>query len=97
MRPSWRVTFLIMAELAVHNIALWKATVVLIGYWSFERLDQWLSKRAKEKVIDDETDGWRTDPDNPEYEDNGQLTRVKLSDKEQIMVTRVAELLRRIP
>ena len=86
-----------MAELAVHNIALWKATVVLIGYWSFERLDQWLSKRAKEKVIDDETDGWRTDPDNPEYEDNGQLTRVKLSDKEQIMVTRVAELLRRIP
>ena len=86
-----------MAELAVHNIALWKATVVLIGYWSFERLDQWLSKTAKEKVIDDETDGWRTDPDNPEYEDNGQLTRVKLSDKEQIMVTRVAELLRRIP
>jgi len=86
-----------MAALAVHNIALWKATVVLIGYWSFERLDQWLSKRAKERVIDDETDGWRTDPDNPEYEDNGQLTRVKLSDKEQIMVTRVAELLRRIP
>lgn len=88
---------MIVAAGVVFHVAPWATFLVLIGYWSFERLDQWLARRAKEKAIENELWGWETDPEDPESETKGQLTRVKLDGKDQIIVARVAELLRRIP
>ncbi len=94
---SFRATFLILAAAVIFHVSVWETCLVLVGYFSFARLDEWLAKKAKEKVIDDEMEGWETDPDNPEYETKGDLSRVKLTGKEQIVAARVAHLLRRIP
>jgi hypothetical protein len=93
----FRAAFLILAAAAIFNVSAWKAGIVLIGYLSFAYLDQWLAKRAKNKVIEGETSGWETDSDDPAWETKGNLARVKLTGHEQIIVTRVAEILRRIP
>ena len=46
------------------------------------------------EAIHDETDGWKANPDDPEWEVKGNLTRVRLPDKEAILVNRVAAVLR---
>ena len=62
-------------------------------------LDQWLARRAWreriQQVINDESE-WKQDPNDPQWEVKGGLTRIKLPQNEQIVVTRVAEILRRI-
>jgi hypothetical protein len=99
MQPSWRALFLIVVAAGVFHIAEWQFFLVVFGYLGFESLDQWLAKRAKSKAIDaaieDELYGWETDPDDPEYEDKNELTRVRLTSEQRIVVGRIAELLRR--
>jgi hypothetical protein len=97
MQTSLRSAFLIVAAAAVLDLSLLKTCLILIGYWCFERLDLWLAKRVKDAAIADVMDGWETNPEYPEDEDKGGLTRVKLSGPNQIIVARVAELLRRVP
>ena len=94
---SARAAFLLIAAAAIFHLPVWKVCLLLIGYVGFESLDQWLAKRAKGKVIEDEIYGWETDRDDSSEETKGNLTRVKLSGHQQIIVTRVAEILRRIP
>jgi len=70
--------------------------LLFFGYFGFAAIDQWLANRATEKVINGEVSGWTPDADSPGWESNGNLSRVRLPQNEQIVVTRVAELLRRI-
>jgi hypothetical protein len=96
MQTSYRAVFVLMIAGAAFRFSFWHTCLVLIGYLSFEHLDQWLSKRAREKIIADETSGWETDPKDPAWENKGNLTRVKLNGDAQIIVTRLADLIRRI-
>jgi hypothetical protein len=96
MQTSWRVAFLIVAASAVMHISPWKTAIVLFGYWGFEHLDNRLARREKEKAIADEIEGWTPDPSDLTYEDKGEMSRVRLSGSDQIIVARVAEILRRI-
>jgi hypothetical protein len=57
-------------------------------------LDQRLAKKAREESIDKVMFGWEPSKDDPEYEDKGGLTRVRLTGKDQILAARIAELLR---
>ncbi len=73
------IAFLIVAAAIMFHRSAWEICLLLIGYWSFTRLDQWLAKRTKRKEIDYETDGWETDPSDPGYETKGNLARAKLA------------------
>jgi hypothetical protein len=101
MQTSWRIVFLIAAAAAVAHLTTWTMLVILFGYLGFERLDNWLVRRERqkerEKVIEDEMWGWEPSPDDSNCEDKGEMSRVRLTGSDQIIVSRVAELLRRIP
>jgi len=66
-------------------------------YGVCDYFDRWYAKRAKAaaiaKGIADVMDEWEFDPDAPAWENKGKLKRIKLAEKEQIVVARVAELL----
>lgn len=93
---TFRAGFLILAAAKFFHLSFSQACLLLIGYFGFAALDQWLANRATEKVIDGEVSGWTVDPDNSGFESKGNLSRVRLPQNEQIVVTRVAELLRKI-
>ena len=69
--------------------------IVLIGYAICAWLDQWMYDRARDKVFESEIYSWEQDPDDLEYETSGGLR--KLTGESQIIVTRVAEIIRRMP
>ena len=92
----FRTSFLIVAAGVVLHVAVLPICAVLIGYAAFASLDKWLAHKRREAVIDHEIHGWVVDPEDPESENKGNLSRVKLPSKEQIVVARVGELLRRI-
>ena len=93
---SFKVAFLVVSAAFIFHVTPFQTCILLLGYGGFASLDQWLAARAKTKVLEGEIYGWTVDPDNPEMETKGDMARVKLPIKEQIVVTRVAELLRRI-
>jgi hypothetical protein len=93
---SFRALLLIVAAGVVLHIAALPVCTVLVGYFGFASLDKWLANRAREAAIDYEISGWIVDSKDPESESRGALSREKLPNKDQIVVTRIAELLRRI-
>jgi hypothetical protein len=96
MRPSFRVLFLIVAVSLVLHVSALNTLVILIGYAIAENVDHRLAKREREKWIEGELDGWKQSTDYAEYEDKGNLTRLKLTGQNQIIAARVAQLLRGI-
>jgi len=92
----FRTSFLIVAAGVILHVAVLPICVVLIGYVGFASLDKWLAHKRREAVFDYELYGWVVDPEDPDSESKGGLSRVKLLSKEQIVVARVAELLRRM-
>jgi hypothetical protein len=93
---SLRAGFLIVAAALVLNLSYWQTGLVLAGYFGFARIDEWLANRARAKVIDDEVIGWTVDADNPDHETHGNWSRVRLPQNEQVVLWRVAELLRKL-
>jgi len=93
---SWRAGFLIVAVASILHVSYLQTCFLVIGYFGFSRLDDWIANRARGKVVDDEVIGWTVDADNSELETKGNWSRVRLPQTEQILVWRVAELLRRI-
>lgn len=94
---SWRALFLVgAAVVGVFNLQGWQVPLFMFAYICLARLDEWLGRRAKERVIADELDGWEPDKEDPDSEIKGNLSRLKLSKRDQVIVTRIAQLLRRI-
>jgi hypothetical protein len=84
---------------------------LVVIYYACRLFDQWRANLARKKVInaiDDETEGWETDPDDPEWERIGALLlenpptrseklwnrRLKLRFPEAIVVKRMTDVLR---
>lgn len=95
MRPSVRTWFLLIVASVAFKLSNWNTAVLLIGYGIAEHIDQWRARKAREELYESEIVGWEQSKDDPEWEDKGGLTRVRLAGPNQIIVTRVAELLRR--
>jgi hypothetical protein len=93
---SWRAGFLVIVAVVVLHLSDWQAGFVIGGYFGFARLDEWLANRARAKAIDEELNGWTPDAEDSQFESKGNWSRMRLSQNEQIVVTRVAELLRKI-
>ena len=94
MRPSFRAIFLISAASAVLHVSPSNMLIVLVGYIGFERLDWWLARKAREKKFDDIIFEWQQSNKESEWEVKGTLTRIRLTGQNQIITTRVADLLR---
>jgi hypothetical protein len=92
----FRTAFLIVAAGVILHVAILPICIVLIGYVGFASLDKWLARKRRQAVIDHEISGWLVDPQDPQSESKGALSRIRLVGSEQIAVTRVAELLGRI-
>jgi hypothetical protein len=91
-----RVYFLILATFLVFRLPLWEGVAVFVGYYICERVDQWLERRRKDRIFDEETMLWEEDPEDPTHETFGNLSRIKLENHEQRIVTRIAEFIRRL-
>jgi len=88
--------WVVIAAALLHTNALGFG-ILAVAYFACTAFDHWRANKATKKVIkalDDETDGWEADPDDPEKETKGNFTRIRLSNKEAILVNRVAEVLR---
>jgi len=94
MKISFRAWFLIIVACAVFKLPIWMTVAVVFGYEIAEYFDQRQAKKARQQNLDDVMFGWEPSKDDPEYEDKGGLTRVRLSGKDQILAARIAELLR---
>lgn len=96
-RPSFAAVFLILAGAAVVRLTTWTALLVVLGYIAFDFLDCVLKRKAIEKLLEEEADGWKQDEEDSECEYRGNLSRHKLTGTDQIIVTRIGEMLRRMP
>jgi hypothetical protein len=92
----FRTAFLIVAGGVILHVAVLPICIVLIGYLAFSSLDTWLVLKRRQVVLEYETTGWVADPKEPTFEGKGTLSRTKLPNNDQIVVTRVAELLTKI-
>lgn len=97
---SLRAAFLIVAASAVLHVRPWPMIVILIGYGICDEADKWFARRAKMKAVDtqylDEMADWKDHPKNPGWEEKGDWDRIKLPQNDQIVVTRVAQVVRRM-
>ena len=70
--------------------------VLFAGYGVCASLDNRGRQKAKERVFDDEIYGWEPDPLEPSEECKDGLNRLKLTGQQQILASRVGQLLRRM-
>jgi hypothetical protein len=92
----FRTSFLIVAAGVVLHVAVLPICAVLIGYIGFASLDKWLAQRRRDAAWESEICDWIVDPEDPESETKGGLSRVKLPQAQQIVVFRIGELLRKM-
>jgi hypothetical protein len=99
MRASFGTCFLIlMAAVALHAGAL-LCGVAVGGYVAFNQLDQWLARRARNKVwayiVEDESCDWKPSAEDPGTEEKGDWCRARLSDHDALIVRRITDRLMR--
>jgi hypothetical protein len=93
MPISLRVTFLLVfASFALH-LSGWQMVIVLGGYALCAYADEWFTDRRRNKVLERQLDGWTKEPDDPESESKGNLSRVRLPKIENIVVFRIAYIM----
>jgi hypothetical protein len=88
---------LLVAAAGVFHVSALAAILLFIGYCGFANLDRWLAEKAKQRAIDDELWSWEMDEDDPTHENKSNLTRIRLTGQNQIIVARMADVLKRIP
>jgi hypothetical protein len=90
-----RTYFLICSALVYLHAPIRASLLIIVGYSICSQIDRWLSRRAKDRVFDEEMFLWK-DPEDPRSEVSGGLSRVRLEAEHQRIVTRLAEFIRRI-
>ena len=96
---SAKAAFLIVAAGLTFHLSVVEVVLLIVGYTVFDNLDQWLARRARREIIDkvlDQDSEWEKDPTDPLRETQSGITRLRLPQNEQIVVTRVALILRKI-
>jgi hypothetical protein len=102
LKPSmpFRTLFVIIVVSLAAHIPFWSMIVILVGYGICEDIDKHFAKKEKAKAInetfDDEMHEWKQRPDKADWEEKGDMDRIKLPQQEQIVVYRVAEIMRRM-
>jgi hypothetical protein len=92
----WRATLLIVVIAPLLHAPLVYTLLVWIGYLFCTVLEQMEKDKKKDQVCGEEP-LWEKDAGDPEQETLGEYTRVRLPREHQIIVTRLAEMLRMMP
>jgi hypothetical protein len=93
---SLRAAFLIATGGAALRLPIWVILVLLIGYGVCEYIDRKIADKAKNKALDHQLSGWEPYDKDPAYEEKGKWTRLRLDGSNQVIVTRVGNMLREI-
>jgi hypothetical protein len=92
-----KAMFLIVVGGVVLKLSALQVVLVALLYMACSETDDWITKRAAKKkrdaTLDYEISGWEVDPKDETHEVKGEFTRIRLTGKGQIVVTRVANLL----
>ena len=95
-KPSFAIVFLILAGAAAAKFTNLTALLIVLGYSEFDFLDSIAKRKDIEKMFEQETE-WEQDKEDSEHENRGNLTLLRLTGSDQIIVTRFGEMLRRMP
>lgn len=93
---SLRAIYLLLFGAAALHLPFWAWICLLVGYAVCEFLDNRRGSKAKDRVFEDEMEGWEPDPGDPSLEHKNGEVRVRLTGQEQIVAMRVAQLLWRM-
>jgi len=100
MAPLTRAAFVILVVAFLFHLGIWSVVAIAVGYSIADSLDRYLeerqTKKARDAIYDDLMDGWKQSKDDPKYEEKGDWLRLRLTGNDQIIVTRIAELLWRM-
>src|SRR5690348_10662094 len=96
MKAQSRAVFLLFVAAAGFHLPTKTMLVLILGYLLFEQVDNVLARRTVDRIVADELYGWTVSPDDPHYEVKDEVERVRLTGNDQIIVTRITELIRRI-
>lgn len=94
---DWRTVFLICVGMSLMRVSLWRTLLVLIGFTVCNFLDERARGKARDQALEGEIYSWETDTADSLKEAKGNFSRTRLPDNQQAIVTRLAELLRRMP
>lgn len=70
--------------------------ILVFGYLACWGIDSRLVERERNRIFDDELYSWKQDSNDPSLETNGNISRARLTGPDQIIVARIANLLRRL-
>ena len=102
LKPSmpFRTMFVIIVVSLAAHIRFWPMLLLLVGYGICEDIDKYFANKEKVKAVNDafsdEIHDWNQHPDKPDWEEKGDMDRIKLQQQERIVVYRVAEVVRRM-
>lgn len=96
MKPSFKVWWLIIVSGVAFNLSGRFTVFVLVVYALAEYIEQWQARKARAKVVDDVLFGWKPKNVDSEWEDKGNLTRIRLVGQNPLVVARIAELVERM-
>jgi hypothetical protein len=96
MKPSFKMWWLIIVACVTFNLSGRLTAVVLAVYALAEYIEQWQARKARAKVVDDVLFGWKPKNADSEWEDKGNLTRIRLVGQNPLIVARIAELVERM-
>jgi hypothetical protein len=93
---SWSAIIILAVVADGFHFPLWKTGGIFVVYVLGVFVDRREKREFRDAVFVEELFNWDVDADAPEYENKGNLTRIRLTGQNQIIVERVGELLRRI-
>ena len=100
MRPPIATIFVFVFSAAMLKASSTEIGVGIFGYVILAEVDRWFEKRARRKELDklwdDLTSNWKPDPEFPDSEVNGNLSRMQLTGENKILYGRIVELLVRV-
>ena len=95
-RVPWTLVAVIFVVCAALQFPMWKLLVSLSVVLGANWIEQALRRREISKIVEYDIYDWTPDQRDNGWEIKGNLTRRKLPDSDQIIVTRISELLERL-
>ena len=70
--------------------------VLVVGYIGMYELDRWARRRRLTKIFEVELTGWVQDKEDADFESKGEISRKRLPNDLQVLLTRMSELIVRL-
>jgi len=94
------VIFLTPTASTLLHVPWWGTIGIIGGYLVCTRIDDYLLQQARSSFVYDEIDSWAEDPTDPVWEKRDRKSfdrRRRLPENERILLTRIAEVVAKMP